>query len=81
MTEPTRTPVFKEWPTVSGDLVAAYACRAAAVVAGAGSVYLGIAQQWLIFWLVLWLVPSLLVVGGLAHRAHNRRDTGREGAR
>jgi hypothetical protein len=67
--------------TVTGDLLTAQACRAAAVAAAVACVWLAAVQQWLAAGLVLWLVPSLLAVGGLAHRSHNRRDTGREGAR
>lgn len=56
------------------DLVTAHAARAAAVAASAGSVCLGIADQWLAAALVLWLVPSLLLVGSRAHRAHAKRE-------
>jgi uncharacterized membrane protein len=57
---------------VTGDLLAAYACRAAALAAMAGSVPLALNQQWLAFALLLWLVPSLLLVDRRARRAHAR---------
>lgn len=59
------------------DLYAACACRAAAIAAVAGSVPLALNQQWLAFALVLWLVPSLVLVGHFARRAHarTRKDT------
>lgn len=63
--------------TVSRDLVTARACRAAAVAACVAAVVLAVVHQWLAFGLVLWLVPSLLLVAGLAHRAHRRRKEGR----
>jgi len=57
---------------VTGDLLAAYACRAAALAAVAGSIPLALNHRWLAFALVLWMVPSLLLVGRLARRAHAR---------
>jgi type IV secretory pathway TrbD component len=63
--------------TRTGDLLTSQACRAAAAAAAAACIVLAAAQQWLAAGLVLWLVPSLLFVGGLAHRAHNRRKAGR----
>lgn len=57
---------------MTGDLLTARACRAAAM-AGA---CLAVVHLWLAAGLVLWLVPSLLVVGGLAHRAHARQNHG-----
>lgn len=60
--------------TVTGDLATAHVCRAAAGAAAVGAACLGIAHQWLAFWLVLWLMPSLLLVGGLARRAHVRQN-------
>lgn len=51
---------------VTGDLLVSRSCPVAAAVAV-------VACVWLAFGLVLWLVPLLLVVGGLAHRAHNRQ--------
>lgn len=67
--------------TVTGDLLTARSCRAVAAAATAAGALLAAGQQWLAAWLVWWLVPSLLLVGGLAHRAHTRRHTGREGER
>lgn len=63
--------------TRTGDLLTSQACRAAAGVAVVAGAWLAAVQQWLAAGLVLWLVPSLLAVGGLAHRAHNRRKEGR----
>jgi len=63
--------------TAHGGLFAARAFRAAAVTAAAIGGDLVAVHQWLAAALVLWLVPSLLVVGGLAHRAHTRRKAGR----
>lgn len=58
--------------TVTGDLLTARSCRAAAAAATAACVLLAAGRQWLAAGLVLWLVPSLLLVGGLAQRAHTR---------
>lgn len=63
--------------TVTGDLLTARSCRAAAAAATAIGVLLAAGQQWLAAGLVLWLVPSLLLVGGLAHRAHMKQKEGR----
>ncbi len=63
---------------MTGDLYAACACRVAALAAVAGSVPLALNQQWLAFALLLWLVPSLLIVGGLCHRAHARTTSTRK---
>ncbi|MCL8016907.1 hypothetical protein [Streptomyces sp. AS02] len=59
---------------MTGDLLAARSCRAAAAAAAAACVLLAAGGQWLAAALVLWLVPSLLAVGGLAHRAHTRQN-------
>lgn len=58
---------------MTGDLLVSRACPVAAAAAAAGCIWLAAVEQWLAFGLVLWLVPLLLVVGGLAHRAHNRQ--------
>ena len=54
------------------DLLAARACRAAAVAALAGCIPLALAHNWLAVALVLWMVPSLLLVDRRARRAHAR---------
>ena len=66
---------------MTGDLMAARSCRAAAVTTAVAGACLASVHLWLAAGLVWWLVPSLLLVGGRAHRAHARRGTGREGAR
>lgn len=62
------------------DLLAAQACRTVALAIVAGCIPLAFAGQWLAFALLLWLVPSLLLVGGLCHRAHARTTTTRKDA-
>lgn len=67
---------------MTGDLLAAYTCRAAALAAMAGCIPLAVDGRWLAFALLLWLVPSLLLVAALAKRAHarttpTRKDTTR----
>lgn len=67
---------------MTGDLLAAYTCRAAALAALVGSVPLALDGLYLAFTLVLWLVPSLLLVASRARRAHarttpTRKDTTR----
>lgn len=63
---------------MTGDLMTAHACRAVAVAAAVAGALLMVVHEWLSAGLVLWLVPSLLLVAGLAHRAHTRRSTGPE---
>jgi hypothetical protein len=57
---------------VTNDLLAAQACRAAALAAMAGCIPLALDRQWLAFALLLWMVPSLLLGDRLARRAHAR---------
>lgn len=76
MSEQPYPSTFWREGTVSRDLATARALRAAAVAACVAAVVLAVAHEWLAFGLVLWLVPSLLLVAGLAHRAHNRRKGG-----
>lgn len=57
---------------VSSDLLVSRSCPVAAAVAAAASVWLAAVEQWLAAGLMLWLAVTVLVVGGLAHRAHLR---------
>ncbi|MFD5848350.1 hypothetical protein [Streptomyces chartreusis] len=59
---------------MTGDLLVSRSCPVAAAVAVVVCVWLAVVEQWLAFGLVLWSVPLLLVVGGLAHRAHSRKN-------
>lgn len=61
---------------MNGDLRTSRVCRAAALAAAAGAVWLAVVHQWLAFGLLLWLVPSLLLVDGRARAAHARSKEG-----
>ncbi|MEV5915769.1 hypothetical protein AB0M00_43665 [Streptomyces chartreusis] len=58
------------------DRLVSRSCPIAAFAAVVACVWLAFVEEWLAFGLVLWLVPLLLVVGGLAHRAHARTKNG-----
>lgn len=73
MTQQPYPPTVWRADTMSRDLLTARACRAAAACAAVAGVWLAVVEQWLAAGLVWWLVPSLLLVAGLAQRAHNRR--------
>ena len=60
-------------PAVSRDLLTFYVCCAAALAATGAGVWLATGGHWLAAVLVLWLVPSLLLVGVLAHRVHTKQ--------
>lgn len=55
---------------MTGELLAAQACRATAVAVMAGCIPLALDHHWLAFALLLCMVPGLLIVGGCCHRAH-----------
>lgn len=62
---------------MTGDQMTACSLRAVAVAAAVAAALLMVVHEWLAAGLVLWLVPSLLLVGGQARRAHTNRKEGR----